>query len=172
MSKSFVFVARCYITPYVRAEGGAEGARIVGDWIVSWCGDFGVGIELLPCPEFVCPGGGYGRKPQGKKVYEALGLRGICTDMAVTTAQRVRGLEEADCTVIGFLMAEFSPSCAPIDITDGRNPYRATGIFVEELIAQGVAGPFIGFHNTHYKKGPKVLVELARQHGLKVVEDE
>jgi len=89
----------------------------------------------MPCPETLCPAGGLGRVPRGKKWYEEHGLRETARSIAKGQTQYIERLLESGCRILGIVGVEFSPACAVSYLNKGHSIQQGTGIYMEELKA-------------------------------------
>lgn len=175
-SKRCVFLSHCLMAQAVRAEGLAKYEPAAIKKVIQFFLDNDINMMQMPCPEFRCTSGGPGRKPHGKKWYEANGLRELSQSIAVDQVSYMETLIANGFEVLAIVGVEFSPACAPTYLNKGRSIQRDQGIYVEELKkelkARSMDIKFIGIHPAWTKKMEASLNELIKDDPMGLFKNE
>ena len=163
-SKRCIFVSHCLLAQGIMAEGVVRVFPALVKPVIQFCLDHDINIMQMPCPETLCMSGGLGRKPRGKKWYEANGLRETSQRIAEGQATYMAHLAENEYEILAIVGVDFSPACAVNYLNKGRSIQKDTGIYVEELkkclALRGLDIPFIGVSQRWHKKMVKELEAL------------
>lgn len=103
--------------------------------LLKLCRTYILGIEQMPCPEFVFAG--YPREACTKTQYEKKGLRRVCSKLANVVVEDVVRFLRANLKVVGIVGVARSPSCGVSEVYVGdlnkSKLLRGAGIFIEEI---------------------------------------
>jgi len=105
--------------------------------ITELCKKHDVGIEQLPCPEFLYLG--LPREPMTKDQYKGVeGFVAFCKDLAENVANYIKKLKSSGFEIKGIVGIAGSPSCGITQTYIGpsneeRKRVKGNGIFIEEL---------------------------------------
>ncbi len=158
-----VFVSHCILAQTVRAEGCAKSPAVITQ-VIEFLMRNHINIIQMPCPETLTPNGGLGREAHGKKWYEENGLRGTCTDIAISQVGYMKTLIAGGKEVIGVIGITFSPACST---EKDVNVYRQQGIYIEELekalSSEGIDIPMISVNPDWCAKLEKDLERLVKE---------
>jgi len=162
-SRKCVFLSHCLLAQGVRAKGLVKRAPAIVKEVLYFCLENEINVIQMPCPELLCPAGGFERGPHGKSWYEQRGLREICSEIAREQADYAARLIRAGFEVLSIIGLEFSPACAPNYLNRGRRIVKGKGIYIEELERelerQGISVRFIGVNQRWHKKLERELTE-------------
>ena len=165
-STRIFFVAHCILNQNTIASGLVKRHSSAVWEILELFREFDVGIEQLPCPEFMLLG--LPRPPMTKTQYELEGLRKICIKLSEEITSYMFKLLRAGFKILGILGIERSPSCGVHQIYIGYSPERAEliegcGIFIEELTQKmkerGLNVPVFSWDYKDEYKSLKILDE-------------
>ncbi|HID90858.1 TPA: DUF523 domain-containing protein [Candidatus Bathyarchaeota archaeon] len=166
-SGRLVFVAHCILNQNTAASGLVKEEYPCAVWdLLDLCKARGVGVEQLPCPEFLLVG--YPRDARTKTEYEKEGLRVLCSALAGEVADRIARFRRAGLNVVGIVGVARSPSCGVREVYVGpsrgaQRLAREPGIFVEELQRElGRRGISVPFLEWDFRGKEEALSELSR----------
>ena len=135
-SRKLVFLSHCILNQNTIATGLVNKGYKSGVWeIVELCKRYDVGIEQLPCPEFLHLG--LPREPMTKDRFEEVeGFTGFCKKLARDVVNFMKKLKAAGFEIKGIIGIAGSPSCGTTQTNvgvKGRKRVKGKGIFMEEL---------------------------------------
>jgi predicted secreted protein len=131
-----VAVIECILNQNARDAGAAVSPALNGD-VLRLCGEYGVGVLQIPCPEIAALGHARTRRP-GQSIRAALDTaegRARCKAISVEVGLRIQDYVDAGCELLAVLGGNGqSPGCAVHCGSAGLLP--TSGVLMQELEAE------------------------------------